>query len=153
MTDLVPPRLIPKKPLTRSRALRRNSTEAEKQLWSVLQNRKLDGWKFRRQAAIGSFIVDFCCIQARLIVELDGEQHADARKRYDDARTLELQARGFRVLRFWNSEVSQGAEGVAEEISRILNEDKSVTAVVSRHNLPQNPHLPAAGRPASSPVK
>jgi very-short-patch-repair endonuclease len=123
MTDLMPPRLIAKKPLTRSRALRRNSTEAEKQLWSVLQDRKLDGWKFRRQVAIGSFIVDFCCIRARLIVELDGEQHAVARKRYDDARTLELQARGFRVLRFWNSEVSQGAEGVAEEISRILKED------------------------------
>ena len=102
MADLTPPRLIAKKPLARSRALRRDSTGAEKQLWSILQNRKLGGWKFRRQVVLESFVVDFCCIEARLIVELDGEQHADARKRYDDARTRELEARGFRVLRFWN---------------------------------------------------
>ncbi len=152
MTDLTPPRLIPKKPLARSRALRRDSTEAEKRLWSILQNRKLDGWKFRRQVPIDSFIVDLCCIRARLIIELDGEQHADARKRYDDARTRELQARGFRVLRFWNSEVLQGAEGVAEEISRMLSTDKSGIPVW-RDDASQNHHLPTAKRSASSPVK
>jgi very-short-patch-repair endonuclease len=122
--------------------LRRDSTEAEKRLWSFLQNRKLDGWKFRRQMAVDSFIVDFCCIEARLIVELDGEQHADSRKRYDDARTRELRSRGFRVLRFWNSEVLQGAQDVAEEIGRMLNADRSG----AHHNDPQNPHL-------TSPVK
>ena len=123
MADLTPPRLIARKPLTRSRALRRDSTEAEKRLWSILQNRKLGGWKFRRQIAIDPFIVDFCCISARLIVELDGEQHADAKKRYDDARTRHLEARGFRVLRFWNSEVSRDAEEVAQEIRRMLGAD------------------------------
>jgi very-short-patch-repair endonuclease len=95
MADLTPPRLIAKKSLVRSRALRRESTIAEKRLWSILQNRKLDGWKFRRQVAIESFIVDFCCMEARLVVELDGEQHAVARKSYDDARTLELRALGY----------------------------------------------------------
>jgi very-short-patch-repair endonuclease len=150
MADLTPPRLIARRPLTRSRALRRDSTDAEKRLWSILQNRKLGGWKFRRQVAIGSFIVDFCCIGARLIVELDGEQRADAQKRYDDGRTRKLEARGFRVLRFWNSEVSQDSEGVAQEISRMLSADMEA---VRRHDSAQNPHLPTARRPASSPVK
>src|ERR1035437_4114875 len=133
MADLTPPRLIAKKPLTRSRALRRDSTNAEKRLWSILQNRKLDGWKFRRQAAIDSFIVDFCCVGAQLIIELDGGQHAEKQRRYDDARTRELEARGFRVLRFWNIEVLQDTESVAQEIGRMLRADKSVTAV-QRHD-------------------
>jgi very-short-patch-repair endonuclease len=142
MADLAPPHLIPKKTLARSRALRRDSTEAEKRLWSILRDRNLDGWKFRRQVAIESFIVDFCCIEARVIVEIDGEQHADARKHYDDVRTRELRTRGFKVLRFWNSEVLQGAEEVAEEIGRMLGADRSVGVTDD----PQNPHL-------TSPVK
>jgi very-short-patch-repair endonuclease len=76
MPDLTPPRLIPTKPLARSRALRRDSTDAEKCLWSILRNRNLEGYKFRRQVAIDSYVVDFCCIAERLIIELDGEQHA-----------------------------------------------------------------------------
>ena len=90
MPDRTPSRLIAKKPLDRSRALRRDATVAEKRLWSILESRKLGGWKFRRQVAIDEFIVDFCCIEARLIVELDREQHANAQKRYDDARTRQL---------------------------------------------------------------
>ena len=121
MPDLTPPRVIAKQPLARSRALRRNSTDAEKRLWPILRNRNLDGWKFRRQFQIDSFIVDFCCIEARLIVELDGGQHADKHKRYDDVRTRELKARGFRVLRFWNSEALQETEGVVQELSRMLS--------------------------------
>ena len=145
MVDLIPPRLIGKKPLSRSRALRRDSTESEKRLWSILQNRNLDGWKFRRQVAIDSYIVDFCCIGARLIVELDGEQHAESVKRHDDARTRRLVALGFGVLRFWNNEVLQGAGDVAEEIRAALQS--------GRRDDPQNPHLPAPKGPASSPVK
>ena len=121
MPDLTPPRLIATKPLARSRALRRDSTEAEKRLWSILRNRNLDGRKFRRQVTIDSYVVDFCCIAERLIIELDGEQHAGARKGYDDSRTKDLQARGFRVLRFWNSKVLRGTEGVIQEISRTLS--------------------------------
>jgi very-short-patch-repair endonuclease len=105
----------------RSRALRRDSTEAETCLWSILRNRSLDGWKFRRQVSIDSFIIDFGCIEGRLIVEVDGEQHADKQKRYDEARTRELQAHGFRILRLWNSKVLMETEGVIQEISRMLN--------------------------------
>src|SRR5216684_7916080 len=123
MADLTPPRLIAKKPLARSRALRRNLTDAEKRLWSILQNRRLGGYKFRRQVAIGEFIVDFCCIERRVIIELDGGQHADELARYDEARTKQLEARGFRVLRFWNGEVSRDTEGVAEKIGRVLSAD------------------------------
>jgi len=142
MPNLTPPRLVAKQPLARSRSLRRDSTEAEKHLWAILRNRKLDGWKFRRQVPIDSFIVDFCCVEARLIVELDGEQHADVQKRYDDMRTRELKTLGFRVLRFWNSEVLQETEGVIQEIRRMLNADRSVR----RLDGAQNPHL-------TSPVK
>ena len=149
MPDLTPPRLIATKPLARSRALRRDSTKAEKHLWSILRNRNLDGKKFRRQVTIDSYVVDFCCIAERLIVELDGEQHGDARKRYDDRRTKDLQARGFRVLRFWNREVLRGAEGVIQEISRMLSASRPVV----HDDASQNPHLPAAMRPAASPVK
>ena len=121
MPDLTPPRLIATKPLSRSRALRRDSTESEKRLWSILRDRNLEGWKFRRQVSIDSYVVDFCCLAARLIIELDGDQHADARKRYDEARTRELGTRGFRVLRFWNREVLRETDGVIQEISRLLN--------------------------------
>ena len=120
MPDLTPPRLIAKQPLARSRRLRRDSTDAEKRLWSFLRNRNLEGWKFRRQVRIDSFIVDFCCIEARLIIELDGRQHADQKKCYDDLRTRQLKGLGFRVLRFWNSEVLQETEGVLQEICRML---------------------------------
>src|SRR5271156_806060 len=142
MPQRPPTRLIAKQPLGRARALRRDSTDAEKRLWSILRNRNLDGWKFRRQVPIDSFIADFCCVEARLIVELDGEQHADVQKRYDDMRTRELKTLGFRVLRFWNSEVLQETEGVIQEIRRMLNADRSVR----RLDGAQNPHL-------TSPVK
>ena len=68
--------------------------------------------------------MDFCCIEARLIVELDGGQHANTRKHYDDARTRELRARGFRVIRFWNSEVLQETEGVIQEIRLMLRAER-----------------------------
>ena len=126
MPDLTPPRLIAKQPLARSRALRRDSTEAEKRLWAILRNRNLNGWKFRRQVPIDTFIVDFCCIKAWLIVELDGGQHADEKQHYDDLRTRQLKALGFRVLRFWNREVLRQTDGVTQEISRMLKAQRSV---------------------------
>ena len=76
--------------------------------------------KFRRQMPIDSFVVDFCCIEVRLIVELDGGQHADEKASYDDLRTRQLKALGFRVVRFWNSEMLQETEGVIQEIGRML---------------------------------
>lgn len=99
----------------KARQLRNSRTQAEKELWKVLRSRRLGGLKFRRQVPIGSYIADFVCFDARLIVELDGGQHAwEADK--DLKRTRDLELLGFRVVRFWNSEVFENLEGVADRI-------------------------------------
>ncbi|WP_352526578.1 endonuclease domain-containing protein [Mesorhizobium sp. M0060] len=86
-----------------ARSMRREPMEAEGRLWHELRGRRLDGIKFRRQVPVGKFIADFICAEARLIVEIDGSQHADSH--HDGERDTELKARGFRVLRFWNDDV------------------------------------------------
>src|SRR5262245_61976643 len=95
---------FPNRSTSFARGLRRNLTDAERKLWYRLRDRRLDGWKFRRQAPIEGFIVDFLCIDSRLIVELDGGQHA-VRVEADARRTAILEAAGFHVLRFWNDDV------------------------------------------------
>ncbi len=95
----------------RARRLRRNSTDAERKLWSQLRNSQLDGYKFRRQQPIGFYIADFVCEQAGLIVELDGGQHAETIEA-DARRTAYLNQRGYRVRRFWNIDVMTNMEGV-----------------------------------------
>jgi very-short-patch-repair endonuclease len=86
----------------RARALRAAQTEVEGRLWQRLRNRQLNGAKFRRQSPIGSYIGDFFCLQARLVVELDGSQHGEERERQaDERRTEYLKSQGYRVLRFW----------------------------------------------------
>ena len=88
--------------------LRRNSTDAENSLWRTLRSRRLRHVKFRRQVPIGRYIVDFVAFEHRLVIEVDGGQHA-----FDDpGRTRYLELEGFRVLRFWNNEVLQNIEGV-----------------------------------------
>ncbi len=84
-------------------------TDAERALWRVLRNRQLDGWKFRRQSTIGRFIVDFLCVEAGLVVELDGGQHDEE---CDRRRTDFLETQGLCVRRFWNDEVLNNMEGV-----------------------------------------
>ena len=96
-----------------ARRLRIDSTEAERLLWQRLRNRQLGGNKFRRQVTIGPFIVDFACIDACLIVEIDGGQHSEER---DAARTAFLQSKGYRVIRFWNNEVLENIDGVLQSI-------------------------------------
>ena len=86
-------------------------TDAEQKLWHYLRNRQLSGHKFRRQHDIDHYIADFACTEALLIVELDGGQHADQAD-YDERRTRHLQARGYRVLRFWNNDVLTNIESV-----------------------------------------
>jgi len=104
-----------------ARALRANQTDAEARLWTGLRDRRLAGAKFRRQVAIGPYIADFTCFAARLIVELDGGQHAhDANA--DAARTARLEGQGFRVLRFWNNDVLANTEGVLERILEALRD-------------------------------
>ena len=95
--------------ITTARRLRRDQTDAERKLWFRLRDRRLDGLKFRRQVPIDCYVVDFCCESARLIVELDGGQHAE-RSAEDAARTAALEARGYLVLRFWNNEVLQNMD-------------------------------------------
>ena len=96
-----------------ARTLRTNSTEAERVLWQHLRAARLSGYKFRRQTPLGRYIVDFVCFEARLIVEVDGGQHA-GQQEYDTERTAWLETQGFRVLRFWNTEVLSNVEAVKE---------------------------------------
>lgn len=98
-----------------ARQLRNNQTAAERRLWQKLKRRQIANVKFRRQQPIGPFIVDFVCFERRLIVEVDGGQHAE-RVSYDEERTRWLQAQGYRVLRFWNHDVLANTEAVAQVI-------------------------------------
>ena len=102
----------------RARELRRDMTPAERVLWGRLRNRQLEGLKFRRQHPLGRFIVDFCCAQHRLIVEVDGGVHRNQRE-YDEARTQVLQAYGYRVLRFSNEAVLGDVDAVLEVIAEV----------------------------------
>lgn len=101
---------------------RRNLTPAELRLWFYLRNRYLAGYKFVREYVIGNFIVDFVCRQEKLIVEIEGESHLEAKDILKDTqRTQQLKAAGCRVIRFWNTDVYNNPSGVLEEILRHLN--------------------------------
>jgi very-short-patch-repair endonuclease len=102
-----------------ARRLRRDQTDAERTLWFRLRDRRLAGLKFRRQMPIASYVVDFCCESARLIVELDGGQHATSQEE-DAKRTAALEAQNYLVLRFWNDDVLKYADGVVESIINTL---------------------------------
>ena len=104
------------KPSTRrARSLRVDSTDVERKLWSVLGGRGLAGFKFRRQVPIDRYFADFACLEAKLFVELDGGQHAD-QIAYDENRTQVIGATGWRVIRFWNTDVIENPDGVADTI-------------------------------------
>lgn len=100
-----------------ARRMRRDATDAEVRFWLAVRGRRLGGHKFRRQVTIGPFVVDFLCASGRLVVELDGGQHSVAG---DRARTAWLEARGYRVVRFWNDEVLGNMDGVLEVVLREL---------------------------------
>ena len=104
---------------SRARRLRKQSTEAEKLLWSHLRRHQVLGFQFRRQEPIGRYIVDFVCYQRRLVIELDGGQHQE-QANYDNERTRWLASRGFRVIRFWNDDVLTETNGVLEAIAQAL---------------------------------
>jgi very-short-patch-repair endonuclease len=111
----------PTLPRDTARRLRSNATEPEQKLWSHLRKRQLDGFQFRRQYSIGPFFVDFICLEARLIIEVDGSQHAD-QKEQDQSRGEFLRASGYRVLRFWNVEVLSHVDSVIERIAEVLRQ-------------------------------
>ena len=101
------------------RRLRHEQTPAEGLLWQNLRAKRLNGAKFRRQHPIGNQIVDFCCLGHRLIIEVDGGQHAEEAEK-DAARTKRLEAHGFKVIRFWNHDVLGNLEGVLTSIADAL---------------------------------
>jgi very-short-patch-repair endonuclease len=104
-----------------ARQLRRMMTPAERKLWWRLREARFADCHFRRQATIGRYFVDFCCHTSRLVIEVDGDSHAEPRQMIADERRSEfLRARGYRVLRFWNNDVLDNVEGVMEVIAIAL---------------------------------
>jgi len=108
--------------IPRARRLRHATTDAERKLWRALRSLPMQGSHFRRQATIGPYFADFACHAKRLVIELDGGQHGDARHAARDAkRDAYMRQSGYRVLRFWNNDVMQNIEGVLETIAEALS--------------------------------
>jgi len=105
--------------LNRARELTKNPPEAERKLWAHLRLRQIGGYKFRRQHPLGPYIVDFVCIEKKLIVEVDGGQH-DEKRSHDAIRDRWLEEKGFKVIRFWNNEVLRHIDIVEEVIESEL---------------------------------
>ncbi|MBM3516143.1 MAG: endonuclease domain-containing protein [Alphaproteobacteria bacterium] len=101
-----------------AKRLRKQQTDAEKLLWSKIRNRLLANAKFRRQWPIGNLVAEFVCVEAKLIVELDGGQHAESK--HDSTRTSILEKLGYRVVRYWNNDVMQNIDGVLESLLKHL---------------------------------
>jgi len=113
----------------RARKLRKNMTDVERLLWRYLRNRQLGEWKFRRQHAIGPFIVDFVCVEKKLVIEADGGQHAQNLET-DNKRSEYLREKGYQIIRFWNHEILQEPEAVLNTIFLLLSEN------ISPHPIP-----------------
>jgi very-short-patch-repair endonuclease len=120
-----------------ARALRARMTDAERKLWFALRDRRFANFKFRRQVPVGPFVADFICYTARVVVEVDGGQHADSST--DDRRDRWFAANDFMVLRFWNNDVLSNLEGVLTSILDILRE--------------RTPHPARAARGRPSPAR
>ena len=103
-----------------ARELRNNATQAEQRLWRYLRGRQLNNFKFRRQRPIGRYICDFVCLEAMVVVELDGSQHVTDAP-YDAIRDAFLRSSGLRVLRFWNGDVLSQTESIVETIYEALH--------------------------------
>ena len=104
----------------KARTLRNEGTDAERRLWRYLRGRQLGNYKFRRQYPIAGYIADFACVDAKLVIELDGGQHAE-QIQYDAQRTRKIESNGYWVVRFWNDDVLLRTEAVVEEIMRHLS--------------------------------
>ena len=105
--------------VAQAKKLRGNMTDAERRLWYRLRGHRFDGHKFKRQVPVGRYVVDFACLGRKLVVEVDGGQHADNQR--DAVRDSYLQNEGFRVLRFWNNDILTNLDGVAEAIAKELS--------------------------------
>ena len=107
-----------------SKQLKTEMTEAEKLLWSKIRRKQLNGVKFCRQKIVGNYIVDFLSFEKKLIIELDGGQHAD-QVEYDKKRIAFLEQQGFTVIRFWNTEVLLETDSVLEQLWTLTKSDES----------------------------
>jgi adenine-specific DNA-methyltransferase len=114
MREQISPRAKAKAPHLRS-----EMTEAEKRLWFLLRNRRLEGVKFRHQHPVGPYILDFACLSHNLAVEIDGGQHCDSLS--DKVRTAWLQSQGWRIVRFWNNEALDHTETVLEALIKAIS--------------------------------
>lgn len=104
-----------------SKTLRSNQTPWEAKLWNYLRGNRLAGFKFKRQVPIGQFVVDFCCHEKRLIIELDGGHHnKGAESQADKLRQRYLESVGYKVLRFWNNDIDENMEGIYQVIKEAL---------------------------------
>jgi very-short-patch-repair endonuclease len=104
-----------------ARILRKNMTDAERVLWQSLRKRQLGGFKFRRQKPIGHYIVDFVCLEKKIIIEVDGGQHT-LNKSDDTLRVIYLKKKGYQILRFWNHDVLRNTDSVLERILKDMKE-------------------------------
>ncbi len=120
---------VKKRQRDRARELRSNMTEAEKKLWTALRRQQL-GVKFRRQVAVGPYIVDFLSYEAKLVIELDGGQHANAVE-YDEKRNRFIEAAGFEVMRFWNNDALENLEGVLQMITKKIGKTEKPPLLTS----------------------
>jgi very-short-patch-repair endonuclease len=112
--------------IERSRALRRNQTDAERKLWSVLRNRQLSGVKFRRQFSVGRYILDFYSPEHKLAIEANGGQHyQDRGRKRDDLRAKELSELGVQILRFSDGDILNNLEGVCCVIKEAIGDKKA----------------------------
>ena len=111
----------PELPRDTARRLRSDQTNPENRLWSRLRARQLEGFKFRRQHSIGPFVADFFCLEAKLVIELDGSQH------HDERRTEFIRDAGYTVLRFWNHEVINAIDEVLQRIADAIEKSRQAT--------------------------
>ncbi len=127
------------RPTERARDLRNEATNAEQMLWRQLKGSRLQDLKFSRQMPIAGYFADFVCRSHKLIVELDGSQHVEGQP-HDDARTVQLEAAGYRVVRFWNNDLTSNMPGVLETI---------LNAAIGTERVPTPQPPPASGRGSS----
>ena len=135
-----------------ARRLRANTTKAETTLWRHLKTTETEGTHFRRQVPLGSYVADFACMAARLVIEIDGSQHGDGpNKARDDARTRWLESEGYRVIRFWNNDIVENAEGVLDVIYAALYGSRDIDPRPLKHKRRARRDHPTPARSARRP--
>ena len=135
-----------------ARRLRANATNAETILWRHLKTIETEGTHFRRQVPLGPYVADFACMAARLVIEIDGSQHGnESNKARDEARTRWLESEGYRVIRFWNNDIVQNAEGVLDVIYAALYGSREIEPRPLKHERRARHDHPTPARAARRP--